>query len=99
MAQLGDSSIKLLNTVYPLTPSSETCQLPHFCTVLYSNSCDWLSPLLGEAQKRPSPKPPSLVGCLAHGSLSVRSGLTPRVCASGYPGSWPRQSPGNCSLW
>ena len=33
VAQLNYSSIKLLSTVYPMTLSTETCQLPHFCSV------------------------------------------------------------------
>src|SRR5947207_209002 len=48
-----------------------------------------------EAQKPSPAEPPSLAGCRLDFSPSVPSRLTPRVCASGYPGSWPRQSPGN----
>jgi hypothetical protein len=32
--KLGDSTFKLLSTVYSVTPSSETCQLTYFCSVL-----------------------------------------------------------------
>src|SRR5437016_1079787 len=59
--------------------------------------------VMRKAQKRhkktPAPEPPFPVGCLLSSRSQILRFIPARVCASGYPGSWPRQSSSNWSPW
>jgi hypothetical protein len=49
--------------------------------------------------KPPPPEPPFTAGCWRPDGFPFSNSLTPRCCASGCPGWWPRQSSGNWSPW